>query len=116
VDTRSTVKVLVPGSDLAFQKVAESADSYDIARRSPEELLEILKKRQALVVMLECEVVGFVYFKRLEGDWLSVSGLVVREDLRSHGFDAGCLKNYASIPCLSTQTARFFFLQQIQPL
>lgn len=123
VDARM-VKVFVPSGDdsekldamakSASLLIAKSADGYDIARRSPEELLEILQKRQAVVAMLEDEVVGFVYFKKWNGDWLSVSGLVVKEELRGFGIGRALLFELCEQAILTYPDGKVFLLTTSQ--
>lgn len=69
----------------ASELIDRSAKEFDIAKRTPDELLPAIVNGQSAVAIQGGRLVGFVYFKKWEDNSLSVSGLVVCESMRGKG-------------------------------
>ena len=84
---RITVRIAnvldVPYASVAERLIREAAAGHDIAMRPRELLEEKIRREQAAVAIAQGELIGFGYYSAWEdGEFVSHSGLVVREDYR----------------------------------
>jgi len=85
-EIRQSTAADVDLSQTASQLIASVTNEFDIARRTPEFLVEKIESGQAALALDNGDLVGFGYYSDWEdGRFVSHSGLVVKTEYRGQG-------------------------------